>query len=413
MSSMTMEEVEDARTLLPRSSPFVGCLRHAPQQMLLGQLDRLLRRRAHGRISEIGCRDADSAAASEEELLSSPTAICSRDGKLPSSSPYVGFQRHAPPSSPVLSFSAASGSMLKPEVPEGLELPLSKECLPGGLPEEIWVDVLRSVIDVQSLGALSRVNMAFSKVVESEDTWRDRVVRVPPSCLADLAPQLDRWLDAWRAARKLVLPRSTQLLNEVTHRAPLLPVEVSWRFDQHLKGGGVEVLKHGTAVRRVAEEELVVLGDAALLQKPGHWPYLEVHIDKCGEGIGDSVNDFGFGVTACDPQEIEELGSVADEVPRSWVVDFTQSMVCLSINNQEAAVGKRLSASALKEGSYVGLLVKPTSFEIYIDGILQESLMIEERVPDNIGLFPVLDLYGRTIEISKTDAEEPTKPRKA
>ena len=25
-------------------------------------------------------------------------------------------------------------------------------------------------------------------------------------------------------------------------------------------------------------------------------------------------------------QEISELGAVADEVPRSWVVDFTQSM---------------------------------------------------------------------------------------
>lgn len=44
------------------------------------------------------------------------------------------------------------------------------------------------------------------------------------------------------------------------------------------------------------------------------------------QGIGDQINDFGFGVTASDPEELDELGAVADEVPRSWVVDFTQSM---------------------------------------------------------------------------------------
>eukprot|EP00435_Cladocopium_sp_Y103_P031724 s1027_g8.t1 len=206
-----------------------------------------------------------------------------------------------------------------------------------------------------------------------------------------------------------VLPRSAQLLSQVAQRAPDLPVEVSWRFDRHLKGEGVQVLKHGCTVRRVAEEELVVLGDAALPSEQGRCPYLEVHIDECGEGIGDQINDFGFGVTACDPEEISELGSVADEVPRSWVVDFTQSMVCLSVNNREASQGKRLSAAALKEGCRVGLLVKPTTFEIYIDGILRDTLpvRVEDRVPSNTGLYPVLDLYGRTIEISKTEAEEP------
>ncbi|CAE7857832.1 tauD [Symbiodinium microadriaticum] len=401
------EEMEDRRELLPRNSPFVGSLRHAPQ-MLRGQLDRLLRRRAPASLPDEGIEEMDASPTSSKEEPELNPAENSRDGKLPSSSPYVGFQRHAPPSSPVLYFSVSP-----PPALAGLkELELSKECLPGELPEEVWVDVLQSVIEVDCLAALSRVSVAFHKVVESEDVWRDRAVRVPPSCLADLAPHLGRWLSAWGSAEKLVLPRSAQLLSEVASRAPDLPVEVSWRFDQHLKGLGVEVLKHGTAVRRVAEEELVVLGDAALQRSPGRWPYFEVQLDKCGEGIGDSVNDFGFGVTACDPQEIEELGSVADEVPRSWVVDFTQSMVCLSINNHEAAQGKRLSAAALKQGSCVGMLVKPMSIEIYIDGVLQESLPMEERVPDNISLFPVLDLYGRTIEISKTDAEEPRKCRK-
>jgi len=324
----------------------------------------------------------------------------------------VGFQRHAPPS-PLLSFADVPfGQRLQHvEVLEGLPELDAKDDLPGELPEEVWYEVMRLVLDVPDLAQFSRVCMGFHKVVESEDAWRDRVVRVPPSCLEQFAPHLDRWLCAWSAAKKLVLPRSTQLLSEVSQRAPTLPVEVSWRFDRHLKGDGVEVLKHGCSVRRVAEEELVVLGDAALPCGPDRSPYLEVHIDKCGEGIGDQINDFGFGVTASDPEEISELGSVADEVPRSWVVDFTQSMVCLSVNNREASQGKRLSAAALKEGCRVGLLVKPMAFEIYIDGKLRDSLpvRVEDRVPHNVGLYPVLDLYGRTIEISKTEAEEPMK----
>lgn len=292
---------------------------------------------------------------------------------------------------------------------EGLpELDL-EDTLPGELPEEVWHEVMRLVLDIPDLANFARVSMGFQKMVHSEDAWRGRVVRVPPSCLEHFAPHLEPWLCAWSCAKKLVLPRSAQLLSQVAQRAPDLPVEVSWRFDHHLKGDGVQVLKHGCTVRRVAEEELVVLGDAALPSEQGRCPYLEVHIDECGEGIGDQINDFGFGVTACDPEEISELGSVADEVPRSWVVDFTQSMVCLSVNNREASQGKRLSAAALKEGCRVGLLVKPTTFEIYIDGTLRDTLpvRVEDRVPSDTGLYPVLDLYGRTIEISKTEAEEP------
>ncbi|CAK9097314.1 unnamed protein product [Durusdinium trenchii] len=393
------EVVGEPEDRLPRSSPFVGALRHAPKRsqiLLLGQLDRLLRRRIP-ELAELG-EDQESHGDAFSSIESSE--------KLPSSSPYVGFQRHAPPSSPVLSFTASPGRDAL-GISKGLpELDL-KEVLPGELPEEVWTEVMRLALDVPELAAFSRVSMGFHKVVSSPDVWCQRVVRLPPSCLENFAPQLDRWLAAWTNAKKLVLPRSNQLLEQVNQRAPHLPIEVSWRFDRHLKGEGVEVLRHGQAVRRVAEEELVVLGDAAL-PCDDRWPYLEVHLDECGEGIGDMINDFGFGVTASVPEEIDELGSVADEVPRSWVVDFTQSMVCLSVNNREASQGKNLSAAALREGCRVGLLVKPNAFEIYIDGVHRDTLTVrpEDCVPVNSGLYPVLDLYGRTIEISKTDAEE-------
>jgi len=419
---------EDKQHLLPRSSPFVGCLRHAPQQALAGQLERLLQRRG-GTVKALDQEEEQETGQEQKTSRSSSSQVQRRDDaqsesemdtenaeKLPSSSPYVGFQRHAPPS-PVLCFSAfARGPQLAPgfQLPGIQELPLAEEAegpklLPGGLPEEVWSSILCLVVEVPMMTCLSRVNRAFEKALQSEDTWRDRIVVVTPSCLAVFAPHLDRWLSAWNAARKLVLPRSTQLLREVTERAPHLEVELSWRFDRHLKGQGVEVLKHGQAVRRIEEEELVVLGDAALPRGPGRLPYLEVFLDECDGGIGDNLNDFGIGVTACDPEEIRELGSVADEVPRSWVVDFTQSMVLLSINNKEAAQGRQLSSLDLKQGSRVGLLVKAASLEVYIDGILRESLFPapEEQVPTDAQLYPVLDLYGRTVQISKTDAEEP------
>lgn len=402
--------VEEGR-LLPRGSPFVGCLRHAPKQALAGQLGRLLRRRAEAALQE-------QVLPEQCEADSCQSASAESSEKLPPSSPYVGFQRHAPPSSPVLCFTGIGRG--QPLLPPPLQLPgaIDEEldafpALPGSLPEEVWTSVAALAVEVPTLAAFSRVSHSFSKVAASEAVWRGKVVSIAPCCVTGLAPQLVRWLQAWRACKKLVLPRSEQLLRQVQKRAPQLEVEVSWRFDQYLKGNGVEVVREGKSVRRVAEEELVVLGDAPLCRGKDRCPYLEVTLDKYGEGTGDNINDFGFGVTACAPEDIRELGAVADEVPCSWVVDFTQSMVCLSINNREAgATGKHLSALDLKQGVRIGLLVKPKEFEVYLDGVLRDVLPVkvaEERVPPEAGLYPVLDLYGRAIEVSKSDAEGPSQ----
>lgn len=402
--------VEEA-PLLPRGSPFVGCLRHAPKQALAGQLGRLLRRRAEAALQE------QQVLPEQCEAGSSQSASTESSEKLPPSSPYVGFQRHAPPSSPVLCFSAIGKR--QPLLPPPLQLPGAVDeefdafpALPGSLPEEVWTSVAALAVEVPTLAAFSRVSHSFSKVAASETVWRGKVVSIAPSCVTGLAPRLERWLQAWRACKKLVLPRSEQFLRQVQQRAPQLEVEVSWRFDQYLKGNGVEVVRQGKSVRRVAEEELVVLGDAPLCRGKDRCPYLEVTLDKYGEGMGDDMNDFGFGVTACEPEEIRELGAVADEVPCSWVVDFTQSMVCLNINNRAAATGKYLSALNLKQGVRIGLLVKPEEFEVYLDGVLRDVLPVkvaEERVPPVAGLYPVLDLYGRAIEVSKSDAEGPSQ----
>eukprot|EP00435_Cladocopium_sp_Y103_P018246 s1027_g4.t1 len=78
-----------------------------------------------------------------------------------------------------------------------------EDTLPGELPEEVWHEVMRLVLDVPDLANFSRVSMGFQKMVYSEDAWRGRVVRVPPSCLEHFAPHLERWLCAWSCAKKL------------------------------------------------------------------------------------------------------------------------------------------------------------------------------------------------------------------
>jgi len=308
-------------------------------------------------------------------------------------------------------------------LPEGACTWLSNFCLDqpsggalGQLPEEALSIVFAMVVDISRISCLSRVARGFSDSLKSELVWANRRVEVPFGAIEGLAPVLSTWLPAWRLASSLVVPRSKQLLAELSQQMPDLPIEVAWRFDSELKGAGVEVIKHGWSVRRVtdAEEEFVVLGDAPLLQTvsaTGPAPYLEVILDdRTASMENDLINDFGIGVTAQPPSDINQLGAVADEVPLSWVVDFTKSSVVLSINNSEAAKGSGANGKHLHEGDRVGLRVTPAgTFEIFINGVLLDHLvpLPHECVPPGVNLFPVLDLYGCTARLSRTTALQP------
>lgn len=407
----------------------MGFLRHAPPQALYGQLDNLLHRRKV-QVSDEGQSDSDAPVAKPARVQRTPLG-------LPRASPYVGSRRHAPPS-PMLRFSVpprAPHLRLLAAVEDGNReghLPLPSEPdveadfllpsprwtvtsrLPGGVPEEVWTSVMQFAAEVRAIGWLSAVCLAAEQAIHSQEVWRGRTVRVSASALSGFAPALGTWLLAWRSVNKLVVPRSSQVLAELSRRAPELPVEVAWRFDTHLKGDGVEVLSAGRSVRRVANEELVVMGDAAIPCGPGRPAYLEVRLDERisqVDGAADELNDFGLGVTRCDPEELRELGAVAGEVPQSWVVDFTQTSVVLSVNNHEAAKGCGASAEDLREGDRVGLRFMADAIEVFINGVMRERLKpdAEERVPRGVGLYAVLDLYGLTTQISRTDAEAPVR----
>lgn len=432
-----------------RSSPLIGFLRHSPPQATLKHFDKLCKWRSpvdagNGRDFEEGSQELKG------QVL-----------RLPIGSPYVGSRRHAPPS-PLLNFGFRQ-KCRPPRLPASFELPFESLELPcsalevddpsgfvlddspassshnalaltslprlaeagshqqsdealGELPEEAWALALSYGIDsLTRIGTMACVARGFPALLKSEMVWLDRPVTIPPNILTGLAPQLGSWLPAWRCASKIVVPRSQQLILELSEHLPGVPLEVAWRFDQKLKGRGIEVVNNGSAVRRMenADEEFVVLGDAPLMQTVGSLvaPYIEVTLDdRSAASMDGGVNDFGIGVTAQPPSGMDELGSVADEVPLSWVVDFTKNMVALSVNNREAAKGRAICGDVLREGDRVGLLVTNAgALEIYLNGILREHLVPSsgDCVPKGVDLFPVLDLYGCTKQLSRTDADRP------
>jgi len=338
--------------------------------------------------------------------------------------PYVGCQIHAPPS-PQLCFksiltSRASSSTCPARFPEDIVPPLDLEDISEspavGLPDEVWDLVISNLANVAAVPSLSRVSQTFGRAVKIDQAWRGQEVHISPKALEKFAPWLSTWLPVWRLCSAIVVPNSRQLLAQIAQLSPRLNnVELSWRFHSQLHGAGVAVIDHGLAACRVSDSELVVVGDSSIRCLPGGLgPYFEVCLDKRGEDIGDGANDFGLGVTRCVPDEIdaEDMASVAVEVPRSWVVDFTRTSVSLSVNDQEAASGNKLTSADLQEGDRVGLCFVPNGpILLFVNGILRETFspMPDVCVPPCVQLYPVVDLCGRSVQISRSLNVKPTR----
>jgi hypothetical protein len=325
---------------------------------------------------------------------------------LPRGSPYVGFKRHAPPS-PVLTFTkedSVGGARRFELLDAGTD--------PEWLPTDILSTLLAFCAEVRTIPKLSCVSPRFADQVQSPEVWRGRRVRVGPQALELFAPKVGTWLAAWNSVSALVLPNSKQLLAEVSRQAPNLEVEVSWRFEEQHTGVGIKVMQNGASVLRVADEELVAIASSPIVTPPGKCPYIEVRIDKRRPEAmeEEELNDMGIGFTACNPSSIREIGAVAAEIPTSWVVDFTNSFVLLTVNNSEVDKKFGVSSVDLQEGNMVGLRLRAQSLiEIYINGELHETLNIptEDHVPLGVPIYPLFDLYGQTEQISCTGAEEP------
>eukprot|EP00929_Paragymnodinium_shiwhaense_P063572 TRINITY_DN31763_c0_g2_i1.p1 TRINITY_DN31763_c0_g2~~TRINITY_DN31763_c0_g2_i1.p1 ORF type:complete len:457 (-),score=96.97 TRINITY_DN31763_c0_g2_i1:98-1468(-) len=415
--------------VLPRGQPFVGFLRHAPRQRAMsphGRYAALLakRRRKHRRDR------ADAVDSGAESLDSDGKGLHKLEEILPRESPYVGFSRHAPPS-PTLDFLTAC----RPFGRQMSELDLADEfsdqgCL-GGLPDELLAKAFAFIADIRQLRCWLSLARGFEQVLHLECVWRHAVICIEPEMVQGFAPHLGDWLPAWKQARKLLVPQSKQLLAEIRRQDPDMMVEVAWRFDRNLCGDGVEVLRNGRTVRRIEEDyqntgdSLVVLADAPLSRvllrgvqpadqkaTPVAMPYFEVRLDELPEDDEELVNEFGLGVTTCDTTDFNELGVVvADEVPDSWVVDFARSSITLNVNNVEQARSRAVTASSLFQGDRVGLRITADgALEIFINGCFRERLSpkLEDRIKADVDLVPVLDLYGRTRQVTVSYAESLT-----
>jgi hypothetical protein len=331
---------------------------------------------------------------------------------LPRGSPYVGYQRHAPPS-PELHFTEMECKGVRRFKLDTLTEE-GEEC--ESFPMELWVYVLSLCAEVRALAKLSSLASCFADAVRLPEVWRGQRVRVGPQAVELFAPKLNAWLPTWSGVSALLLPNSRQLLEEVSRQLPGFPVEVAWRFEPQHTGEGIEVKQNGAAVRRVADAELVALGGSPVTTPAGAPIYIEVRIDaRRGPDVTghDELNDMGIGFTACCPNDIEEIGAVAAEIPMSWVVDFASSFVLLTVNNNEVDKKYGVSSADLEEGNTVGLRSPRAGLiEVYINGKLRETfnLPAEECVPQGVPIYPLFDLYGKTEQISCTGAEEPVPP---
>mmetsp|Transcript_59887 Transcript_59887/g.110911 ORF Transcript_59887/g.110911 Transcript_59887/m.110911 type:complete len:474 (+) Transcript_59887:104-1525(+) len=426
-------EVVATDSMLPRDLPFVGFLRHAPRHGLPDRLERLLKRRqAPSSISAEGARSSqgDDDLKSVEQDWTKPPSGLKRMGSIPRnvSSPlltYSEVDHDGDATLPLWPLEEKAVSCLLPpsavdhRSPDGVlgsANTLTLQSLERGfcnslrLPEELWATVLSYLAEVKGLHSLCSLGHGYGRVLQWQYVWAGRHIRLPSAIASKALPKFGAWLQAWRSCSKLVVPYCEELIAEVALHAPDVPLEVAWRFDTNMKGTGVEVLNDGEIVHRVNGEDLVVIGDAPLPSSTSTQPYLEVRLDERGEDLGDSFNDFGIGLTASNPLLLHALGTVADEVPHSWVLDFMKSAVALSINNTEAMRSDAVTAGDLQEGDRVGILVSSDGgLELFINGISRHRFVPrpEDRVPLGAGLFPVLDLYGRTVQVSRTFAEEP------
>jgi len=273
--------------------------------------------------------------------------------------------------------------------------------------------VLPWAIELASVGMISSVCSMFKNLIHSNVVWAERIVELP-AFLPDRFV-LSTWLRYWRDVEKLVVPHSSPLHTSLMQLGTTLPVEVSWCFDARLAGQGVDVIGNGSSVRRIGHEGLVAIGYAL---PPTN--FFEVRLDHRTslDSERDNLNDFGIGVTTSSSDGLRAgVGdmNVADEVPNSWVVNFTRSGVVLSVDNETVLRSESITAQDLGEGRCVGILVEGSCFHVFVDRELRLTLNLPANmsINESIALLPIVDLYGPSIQISRTDLRRPPQfPRK-
>jgi hypothetical protein len=281
----------------------------------------------------------------------------------------------------------------KPKLPLDQYLPHDALCL-----------LLSNIATAKMLPSLLSASRSFQEATRSPQTWQGIPVSLPPAAVS-YPQQIGKYSTMWKEAKTIMMPRSSELVSELTATCPCVPLELVWRFDTRLKGSGVTVSKNGKTASRSDEDKVVVLGDAPIRNS-----YFEIFLDERDDDtVWENPNDFGLGFTSSHSTACESMESVevAGEVPHSWVVDFSKSSIFLVINNEQAGMYEFFGAADIRKGDRVGLLMEPNVIRVYLNGVRQASLNVPESATIEGTLYPVFDLYGRTKQMTYSEASSP------
>lgn len=343
--------------------------------------------------------------------------------------------------------------------------------LPGDLPEDLWQRVLAMTITEPSGGQrgpgevrkIAAVCRALNHLLHLPESWEGLAVTLGAVAPESVETIMKKWGHVWS---RVAVARLPSVLAEGSLGAMLkregVVVEKIWSFQQpddqpsyeRQTSGGVRVQPGGASAEKLTKKELkkqqeeagaetndeedtrlVVIGDCPLLKD-----YFELRIEARASdsddetaddyAIDDEVNDMGIGFTTCSPEEIRENQDdedqppylVADEVPNSWVLDFSKSCVMLSVNNENMPVISETPGGGfdmLKKGTVVGVGVTEDRMGVtlFLNKKEMITLRVDEpskKIPDDVPLYPVFDLYGRTLKVTalptvSSPAQQPIK----
>eukprot|EP00746_Dinoflagellata_sp_MGD_P015923 gnl/MRDRNA2_/MRDRNA2_135622_c0_seq1.p1 gnl/MRDRNA2_/MRDRNA2_135622_c0~~gnl/MRDRNA2_/MRDRNA2_135622_c0_seq1.p1 ORF type:complete len:476 (+),score=85.62 gnl/MRDRNA2_/MRDRNA2_135622_c0_seq1:83-1510(+) len=418
-------KVVDAKTArllspLPRDSPFIGTHRHAPPSprsnisppspLSLGPAALPLDAALPQNDAALGLFFLDESmldTQDEEEVCFCLRPLCAEidqeEQEYMPSKPFPSlFLQSSPPRSKDIccdddaSHLQANTSFLKAQQ--------ATVSIDKYLPHATLCHTLNNIMTTSNFGSICLVSHSFADVAKSVLTWHRLPVSLPPSAdmyREDIAKQCSMWVQA----KKIEMPRCSDLYAELLDVCPDVPLEILWRFNRRLSGSGIAVKNHGQTVCKTGENKVVMLADA-----PVQKSYFEVILDEIDHDVSwENPNDFGLGVTSSLVTARKQMHcyDVADEVPNSWVVDFSRSSVFLVINNEQVAHYEFYGSVNLVKGDRVGLMLEPHAISVYVNDIQEVCLKVPESAPVQGILYPIFDLHGRTKQMTRSHVVHP------
>lgn len=399
-------------SLLPKNSPFVGYQRHAPESPRMCPMGSMSPMSLEPAALPADILPADEAFSLNDDgplgLFFIDDNIANLDNDEEDSFCLQPLADQLDPEEDDFTLDDPFPALFKKK--SAVSSKKSKLALDQYLPHDALCQVIQNIATTKMLPSLLSASHAFHEATRSPQTWQGIPVSLPPAAAFYRGRHIPKYVAMWQQAEKIMMPRCSKLSAEFRETCPDVPREFIWRFDSRLKGCGVTVKNNGKTACRTDDDKVVVLGDAPIRNS-----YLEVFLDERDEDMSweNQPNDFGLGVTSSHQTACEELKQgnleVAGEFPHSWVVDFSKNSIFLVINNENVARHELFGAADIHKGDRVGLKLERHLIRVYVNGKQEATLTVPDHAPiEPMGtLYPVFDLYGRTKQMTYSEASSP------